>query len=141
MGQIDLSGLDALFGYQLRRASGVVMADLTDRLAPMGLTVVEATLLGTIQAHPGATQSSIGAALGIQRANMAPLIAKLAARGLIDKTRVDGRSQGLSLTQSGLALVEAAQEAVDAHEAKFSACWADMDRAQLFAMLQCVRSR
>lgn len=139
MEQIDLSGLDALFGYRLRRASAVMMADLTDRLAPMGLTVVEASLLWTIQTQPGATQSDIGRTLGIQRANMTPMIAKLAGRGLIDKARVDGRSQGLSLTVSGLAEVEAIKAVIAVHEAKFSGCWADMDRAQLFAMLECVR--
>lgn len=141
MKQDDLGGLDALFGYQLRRASAVMMADLTERLAPSGLTVVEASLLWLVETRSGATQSEIGRTLGVQRANMVPLITKLSGRGLIKKTRVDGRSQGLSLTEAGRSQMEMVKAIIAAHEEKFSACLAGMDRSKLFAMLRSIRSQ
>ncbi|MGH6616533.1 MarR family winged helix-turn-helix transcriptional regulator [Sphingomonas sp.] len=117
------------------------MADLTERLVPIGLTVVEASLLWLVETRSGATQSDLGRTLGVQRANMVPLITKLAGRGLIQKTRVDGRSQGLSLTEAGRAQAKIVKTIIATHEAKFSTCLEGMDRAALFAMLQSVRSR
>jgi DNA-binding MarR family transcriptional regulator len=111
--------LDDLLGYWLRRASTAMMADLGTSLAQAELRPTEATILILIRANPGLTQSDIGRVLGIARANMAPLMGGLLKRGFIQKSRVDGRSQSLALTESGIAKVGAAQMIIDAHEARF----------------------
>jgi DNA-binding MarR family transcriptional regulator len=98
--------LDALLGYQLRRASVRMMGDLGRRIATFELKVAEASILVLIHANPGITQSALCRELGIQRANMAPIIAKLAARGLLDRRAVDGRSQALALTPDGAELAD-----------------------------------
>jgi len=82
-----------LLGYHLRRLSVLVMADFTEALAPLGLKPAEASVLYAIRAGTGMTQSDVGKMLGIQRANMAPLIAGLMQRGLVERDRVDGRSR------------------------------------------------
>ena len=106
-------------GYVLRRASSGMMSELGAVLARVGLRPVEATILLLIGAKEGSTQSEIGRTLGIKRANMVPLIAGLTAKGLVEKSPVDGRSQGLSLTATGIASRDAADAAMKAHERRF----------------------
>jgi len=108
-------------GYVLRRASSVMMADLGGALAVTGLRPVEATILILVEANPRCTQSDIGRMLGIKRANMVPLIAGLCAKGLIDKSPVDGRSQSLTLTAAGRDRRDQADALMRAHEARFEA--------------------
>jgi DNA-binding MarR family transcriptional regulator len=64
------------------------------------------------------TQSEIGRALGILRANMAPLTAALVRQGLIVRKRVDGRSQALRLSAAGEAICREAWAITLAHEEK-----------------------
>lgn len=109
---------EGLLGYHLRRLSVLVMADLTDALAPLGLKPAEACVLYTIGATAGLTQSDIGKMLGIARANMAPLMAGLSVRGLVERDRVDGRSQALKLTHAGEESRASALAANQAHEAR-----------------------
>lgn len=109
--------LSELPGYRLRRASAAMLADLTRRLEPVGLTPVEASVILLIGSNQGLTQSAIGRALGIQRANMAPLVARLEARGLLARNPADGRSHTLSLTSAGLGLHDAVAGITAEHEA------------------------
>ena len=104
-------------GYLLRRASVGAMAKLAARLATLELRPAEATVLMVIGANPGVTQSEIGRLLDIATANMAPLAARLAGRELIVRERVDGRSHGLKLSESGRRLTQRARGIMDAFEA------------------------
>src|SRR5205085_10965266 len=52
-----------------------------------------------------------------QRANMAPFVARLEGRGVIERRQVDRRSQALALTRRGHALLGKARRVVAAHEA------------------------
>lgn len=106
-------------GYMLRRASAVVMAGLGAALADIGLRPVEGTILTLVGANPGCIQSDVGRMLGIKRANMVPLIAALATRGLLEKSPVDGRSLALSLTAAGEAIRVQVDSIMAAHEARF----------------------
>lgn len=128
--------LEDLLGYWLRRASGVMMADLGVSLAQAELRPTEATILILIRANPGLTQSDIGRVLGIARANMAPLMGGLLKRGFIQKARVDGRSHALTLTEDGMAKVDAAQAIIHAHEARFQS---RLDGAILPSMIAALR--
>jgi DNA-binding MarR family transcriptional regulator len=112
--------LQSLPGYLLRRASAAVTADLSALLAPFDLRISELSVLLLIGANVGITQSALGRTLDIQRANMTPLTARMEERGLIARQQVDGRSQGLALTQSGTALAAKAQIAINAFESKLT---------------------
>jgi DNA-binding MarR family transcriptional regulator len=111
--------LDGLLGYQLRRLTVLIMADLAEALAPLQLRPTEACALFVIGAAAGLTQSEVGRALGIQRANMAPLMAGLMSRGFVTREKVDGRSQALALTAAGAAASAAAWALTQAHEERF----------------------
>ena len=117
----------ARLGYMLRRASAAMMAGLGSALADIGLRPVEGTILILVGANPGCIQSDIGRMLGIKRANMVPLIAALAGRGLLEKSPVDGRSLALSLTAGGEALRAQVDIIMDRHEARFERLLAGKD--------------
>jgi len=106
-----------LAGYVLRRASAVALAELNQRLAPLSLRHADVAMLMLIESSPGITQSHAGRVLDIQRANMAPFVARLEGRGVIERRQVDRRSQALALTRRGRALLGKARRVVAAHEA------------------------
>ncbi|MEC3947990.1 MarR family winged helix-turn-helix transcriptional regulator [Sphingobium sp. HWE2-09] len=114
-------------GYLLRRASAAVMAALGARLAAIGMRPVEGTILILVGANPGCIQSDVGRMLGIKRANMVPLIAALANKGLIDKSPVDGRSLALSLTAAGEAARARVEAIMAAQEAQVERMLAGQD--------------
>ncbi|HEX8389607.1 MAG TPA: MarR family transcriptional regulator [Sphingomonas sp.] len=133
--------LDELLGYQLRRASAVMMADLTRTLGSLELRATEASVVLAISTNPGATQSEIGRLLGIQRANMAPIVAMLMARDLIDRSASDGRSHQLSLSHEGAGLASQVADAIARHEARFLPDLGMRERGLLLEQLRAVRAR
>src|SRR5580698_234506 len=104
-------------GYLLRRASALAMARLAKHLKTLHLNPTDATVLNVIDANPNSKQSEIGRMLDIARANMAPLVSKLAERDLIERQPVDGRSHGLILSRAGRALIPRIKSAFAEHEA------------------------
>lgn len=104
-------------GYALRRVSAAFLTQLARRLGTLDLRPTEATVLLVIGANPGVTQSEIGRLLGIASANMAPLAARLADRDFIVREAVDGRSQGLTLSEAGRRIAQKARSIMDDHEA------------------------
>jgi len=132
--------LDALLGYQLRRASTVMMAHLGAALAETGLTPTEASILLLIDANPACTQSDLGRALAIKRANMVPLMSGLLKRGAVERAPVDGRSQALSITANGQALVADVRSRIDRHEQCFQGQFDAKALDAMIAGLQLIRA-
>jgi DNA-binding MarR family transcriptional regulator len=108
--------LSDLPGYELRRASTALMAELAGIIGPHDLRVAEVSVLLVIAANKSANQSDLCRLLDIQRANMAPLAARLEARGMIQRLPVNGRSHNLALTAAGDACVAALQRDIEAFE-------------------------
>ena len=129
--------LETLLGYQLRRASSVLMSDLAERLAELGLRTTEASILVALEAEPLITQSEIGRRLAIQRANMAPLIAGLTARALIERTtNGPGPSRPLKLSKKGRDLAVEARKRMDEHDAANFGHLSAADQDSLRAILE-----
>jgi DNA-binding MarR family transcriptional regulator len=131
---------DAMLGYHLRRASVIAMADLTQALAPLGLTPTTASILFIIGANAGLNQSEIGRTLGLLRANMVPLMASLFKRGLVLRTQVDGRSQALRLSAAGENLTQRAWDAANGHEARMFGALTPRQRERMIEQLRGVWS-
>jgi DNA-binding MarR family transcriptional regulator len=102
--------------YLLRRAAALAMGRLAAYLKALRLNPTDATVLNVIDANPNLKQSEIGRMLDIARANMAPLISRLAERDLIERQPVDGRSHGLILSRAGRALIPRIKSAFAQHE-------------------------
>jgi DNA-binding MarR family transcriptional regulator len=105
-------------GYSLRRAANATAAELSARLAEMDLRQVDASLLILIGENPDVTASALGRQLDIQRANMVPLLKRLEDAGLIDRKPLDGKSQGLVLTNEGVEKCRQAQAIIENFEAE-----------------------
>lgn len=122
-------------GYSLRRAANATAADLSARLGTMGLKQVDASVLLLLADNPAVTASALGRQLDIQRANMVPLLKRLEDAGLIARTPIDGKSQGLALTDAGRDTMEQARAIIDGFEADLLARIPVEHRAHLLPAL------
>lgn len=130
--------LESYLGYQLRRATAAMQADLNNRIAALNVTIVEMSTLLVIEQNPLITQSEIGRMLAIKSANMAPLTGGLVNRGLIERAPIDGRSQGLRLSVAGQDLAKTLHQAVDENEELIMARMSDAERAVARKLLRSV---
>jgi len=110
--------IQELIGYALRRAQGVVYADLNDSLARISLRPLQFTLLLMVAGNPGSSQSSVCEALGMQKANCVPTMSELERRGYIIRRRSanDARSYELHITNKGKRILQRAGEVQSLHE-------------------------
>jgi DNA-binding MarR family transcriptional regulator len=134
---VKLVPLSSYVSYALRRAHGVLFADFNDTLAELGLRPGQFAVLTLISSNPGASQSSVSAALGIQKANFVATIADLESRGLVARRKsvADGRSYALELTARGRRVLERAAALQKEHEAKVTARLGVRGREQLLDLL------
>jgi DNA-binding MarR family transcriptional regulator len=129
--------LGGLVGYRLRRASGRMMADFASSMAPAALRPVLFGMLCVIRANPGIIQMGLGAELGIQRANLVPLVNELTGRDLIERRPApnDRRAFALYLTPEGERLLDQAETMVLQHEERMLSALSRAERAKLLELL------
>ncbi len=134
---LDLGPLPSLTGYALRRAQLAVFADFHAHFAPLDLRPGQFSVLLVLRQNPGARPSRVADALGIKRANFAPLLTGLLERGLVERSTeaADRRAQALHLTPAGYALLEQADAAQAKHEARMMRRIGADEYATLLAIL------
>ena len=146
-----MTPLSGYVGYALRRAQGAIFADFNHTLAKLNLRPGQFAVLVLIDQNPGTSQSSVSAALGIQKANFVATIADLAGvvehdeavladlehRGLVRrrKSESDGRTYSLGLTPRGRATLQHAAELQSLHEARVIEQIGSEGRLQLLNLL------
>jgi DNA-binding MarR family transcriptional regulator len=123
-------------GYSLRRASAAISAEFSALLQPLGLRPTDASMLVLIEANPGITQSALGQNLGVQRANMVPLVSRLEECGYISRVAVDGRSFGLKLTTPGIQICSKVKKAIEIHQQQIIARIPEMHREHIVPALK-----
>ena len=130
--------LHSLIGYRLRRAWIRMRVDFATTMAPLELRPVLFAVLEVVGAAPGIIQMRVGTELGIQRANLVPLIAELEGRGLLLRrpSPHDRRAFALFLTPAGAALLDKAERMVRAHEDRVLASLSERDRRTLLELLE-----
>jgi DNA-binding MarR family transcriptional regulator len=119
-----------------------MMADFAATLAPLEVRPVLFGMMSLIHARPGIVQTSLGSELGIQRANLVPLVNELAGRGLIERRPAPGdrRAAALHLTPVGESLFRQAASLVQAHEERMLGQLSASERTELIALLRKVSS-
>jgi DNA-binding MarR family transcriptional regulator len=135
---LKLAPLSDYVGYALRRTQSVIFADFIQTLRSLDLRPGQFAVLMLIDQNPGASQSSVSAALGIQKANFVATIGVLEARGLVRrrKSDSDGRTYSLGLTSRGRSLLEHASELQSRHEKRVIAQIGPDGRQQLLSLLE-----
>lgn len=131
--------LAGLPGYALRRAANAMMAELAERLAPLELRVIEATVLLLIAGRDDITSSEIGRTLDIQRANMVPLLNRLEAAGLIERVALNRKSQAIVLSAKGAGLLARVKVITTGFEADLLARIPPAHRDHLLPALNALR--
>ena len=118
--QPDLNDpMDIRVGFLLRRVSAQWVAVLHEGLAPLDLNPSDATVLIVVAANPGIKQRDISRMVRIKSANLAPIVTKLNKLDHISRQRIDGRSQGITLTEQGSAVTTRVREIADAIEQSY----------------------
>src|ERR1700744_5766680 len=74
-------------GYLLRRLHQIHYALFFEECAAFDITPVQYGLLTTLSLNPDLDQNSLGRELGIDRTNVADVLARLARRGLLERHR------------------------------------------------------
>lgn len=111
-----INPLDELIGYSLNQAARTMMLEFSRRMMELGLGTSSASVLLVIHANPGITQSQLCFLLGIQRANMTPLMRTLEQRALVSKQSTNSRRQALSITPAGTQLCKQVKAVIDEFE-------------------------
>jgi len=129
--------LQDLIGYALRRAQGVVYADLNDALARISLRPLQYTMLLMVAENPGTSQSGVCEALGMQKANCVPTMSELERRGFIirRKSASDARSYEMHITNKGKRILQRAGEVQSTHEQRLIDRIGPEGRDQLLRLL------
>jgi DNA-binding MarR family transcriptional regulator len=133
---LRLGRLEALLGYQLRRAQLATFQSFAQAMAPFGLSPGQLGVLLLVEANPGLNQTALGRALGIERSSVVAVLDRLEARDLLRRTKPDRRSHALYLTEAGRRLLDDLRPALEAHEAQIARGLSGEQRALLKALLR-----
>ena len=132
--------LDAQIGYNLRRASALALNDFAVGLADASLRPVTYGMLALIDEKPGIRAAELCRLLGMKSANMAPLLAELEERGLVERDdhALDKRVQVLTLTRAASEAMPAWRRQVRQHEDRFLHRLSKKERATLLRLLRLI---
>jgi DNA-binding MarR family transcriptional regulator len=137
---LDEDALDAQIGYNLRRASALALNDFAVEMAQAALRPVTYAMLALIDERPGIRAAELCRLLGMKSANIAPLLAELEERGLIERDdhAEDRRVQELSLTEAARDAMPAWRRQVRRHEDRFLHRLTSKERATLLRLLRLI---
>jgi DNA-binding MarR family transcriptional regulator len=133
-GQIDLSTLIDVVGYQLRRAQLAVFDDFIRSFAAHKIRPSQYGALTAIDRNPGSSQAAIARSLGIKRSNFVKLVDEFEERDLVVRRQAaaDRRVNALHLTPAGQAAIEQFHAIRAAHEARIGALVGSPNQRKLF---------
>jgi DNA-binding MarR family transcriptional regulator len=133
----DTSLFSGFIGYRLRLATNAMTSDLRATLEGTSLRPVLFAMLAVVARNPGIIQTALGNSLGVQRANLVPLLNELAERDLIERRPApnDKRAYALFLTASGERILEEALDRIHEHEERLVARLTARERETLKRLL------
>lgn len=133
----DLGPLPGYVGYNLRRAQIASFKHL-DRIAGgLDLSPGQFSLLTFLDRNPGVSQKAISQAFGVDTSTLSPVLAALAARGLVQRRRAshDRRNYAIALTAEGTRLLATMRAHIEAQEAVMAEALDAGEKTHLLEML------
>src|SRR5688572_22595634 len=108
--RIDAGALDGSPSHLLHRVLQRALDLYAEAAGPDAVTQRQFAVLAAVQADEGLTQSGLVKATGIDRSTLADLVARMIAKGLLERERssVDARANAVRLTDAGRAALESA---------------------------------
>ena len=130
--------LDDLIGYNLRRASTLMLSDFSAMFSDTFLRPTSFSIACVIDEQPGITSAEICRIVGLQRANIVTLLAELDTAHIIRRVddADDKRIQRLYLNERKKADLRAWREMAERHEDRMLNRLTDQERAVLLGMLK-----
>jgi DNA-binding MarR family transcriptional regulator len=124
-------------GYLVRRLHQIHSAIFAEECKAFGITPVQYGLMTALLHRPESDQVSLGAEIGIDRTNVADVLARLAERGLVRRTRgaIDRRTMLASLTPEGATLTLTMHGAMQRAQERLLAPLPPAQRRDFMAML------
>lgn len=118
-----------------------IAALMREALMPFGLLPAQFTALAEIALKPGLTQAELALRLELEQPGVARTLAGLEEAGLVTRSTLKGRAQGLSLTETARTLLPEAQRAVAAAERQACAGMSRTEKAQLLDQMMTLFGR
>jgi DNA-binding MarR family transcriptional regulator len=112
---VNTSSLEVFIGYNAKRVSFFVMANLVSKLKTFGLHgAIDFSVLSLLGRNPGLTSRQLCHALGLYPSNLVGIIKHLEGQGFLNKKILlaDRRSHGLYLTPQGHQVLAQAEQVV-----------------------------
>ena len=124
-------------GYLIRRLHQIHVAIFLEECAEYGITPVQYAVMTALLNHPGADQVTIARNAGIDRTNVADVLARLAQRGLVkrDAGTQDRRMRVARLTEEGDRIARDMEHASLSAQSKLMAPLSADKREQLMSLM------
>ena len=135
---MDAAFLQSLLGYNARRASLAIIEQFHVDMAKFDLRPVDFSVLSLIRHNPGTTSRQLCQALNILPPNIVVFLKSFEKRQLVERAPhpTDGRAMGLTLTESGEALIQAAEKTAMDSGLKATSALTESERQTLARLLQ-----
>lgn len=127
--------------YQLQRCFAAVEARKAELLTEVGLLPSHYALMMNVRAHPGVIGAELARLLGVTPQNVTGLVARLTARGLLERRPHDRHANVLELrlTANGAAALQRADQLVGGLETRVVAVFPDTEAETLKQHLEQLR--
>jgi len=127
----------ARIGFLLAQLGTHAAASFDTRARELGVSPAEAGVVRILARQPGMNQRDLAAKLGTAQSRVVALIDRLEQAGLVTRVRsaADRRSQELSLTDPGRALLGRLRSAAEAQEDEVAAGLDERERDRLYELL------
>ena len=127
--------------YLIKQVELAVRSRLDEVTVARGLTSLQYTALTVLERHPGLTSAALARNSFVRAQTMAQMITVLEERGLIERVQdpVSRRQYLLSLTASGVGLLDSLREEVEAVETRMVSGLAEHEIAVLRHALRSCR--
>jgi len=134
---LDQSRLTCLVGYAASRAALELRKTFERHLGPLGLKVVDYSILVLVASNPQVNQRQLGQALDISAPNMAITLDRMAASGWVERVRStqDRRAMLIHLTAAGRDLIARAEKIAATMEQGALRMLSPAERALLIELL------
>ncbi len=136
--KLDTSYLEALLGYNTRRATLTIVSHFMEQMSPFELRPTDFSVLSLIRHNPGITASQLCSALNILKPNLVIFLKDFENRKLISRKPhlTDGRAMRLLLTPSGEKLMAQAEAMAVESDCTISKTLTERERETLKRLLQ-----
>lgn len=134
----DISELDELIGFHLRRAQSLLFSHFREVFQDQGVTPGQVGILCLIRNNPGISQTALARTNRIERATLGEILAYLENMGWIERREApnDRRAKALYLSNKGKSFLKKLLPAIRDHERHVSQHLNREESAQLLRLLR-----